>query len=139
MTREELICSPGYITAKFQMDLFDQVNNYLKENGHTQSKLAEKLGVSKGYISQILNGNYDHRLSKLVELALAVGVIPSLRFQNMDAYVMQDCISSQNTSIDDIETCRSFLHQNGYFTMGNPDLYKNPIPKQKESSQGKVA
>jgi len=33
MTREELICSSGYITAKFQMDLFDQVNNYLKESG----------------------------------------------------------------------------------------------------------
>ena len=36
----------------------------------TQSEFAERLGVSKGYISQILNGDFDHKLSKLTQLLL---------------------------------------------------------------------
>ncbi len=40
-----------------------------KEN-LTRTKLAEKLHVTKGYVTQVLNGNFDHKLSKLIELAL---------------------------------------------------------------------
>lgn len=40
-----------------------------------KSQLAEYLGVSKGYLSQLLNGDYDHRMSKFFELALAFGMV----------------------------------------------------------------
>ena len=40
-----------------------------------KSQLAEYLGVSKGYVSQLLNGDYDHRMSKFFELALAFGMV----------------------------------------------------------------
>lgn len=39
-----------------------------------KSQLAEYLGVSKGYVSQLLNGDYDHCMSKFFELALAFGM-----------------------------------------------------------------
>ncbi|MTK52995.1 helix-turn-helix transcriptional regulator [Paludibacter sp.] len=138
MTREELICSPGYIITKIQMDLFDQVSQYLKENGNSQTKLAEKLGVSKGYISQILNGNYDHRISKLVELSLAVGIIPTLSFQSKEQYIIQDCLVSQCASPNDIESCRNYLHSNGYFTYDS-NAYCTPINKQEEKLKNRVA
>jgi transcriptional regulator with XRE-family HTH domain len=84
-TREELIKSPGYWTASIQLDLFREVNEYLKSN--TQTQLAEELGVTKGYISQILNGNFDHRLSKFVELSIAVGKIPKIEFENIKEFI----------------------------------------------------
>ena len=40
-----------------------------------KSQLAEYLGVSKGYLSQLLNGDYDHCMSKFFELALAFGMV----------------------------------------------------------------
>ena len=63
MTREELIQSKEYWMAKLQIDLFNEVESYMKKNGLNRVQFAEKLGVSKGYISQILNGDADHRLS----------------------------------------------------------------------------
>ena len=81
MTHEELLTTPEYWTTKIQIDLYQKVNQYLKDNHVTRTELAKRLGVSKGYISQILNGDYDHRISKLVELSLAIGYTPHLIFE----------------------------------------------------------
>lgn len=67
-----------YWTAKIQLQLFRAINEYLKENDMTRKEFADQLGVSKGYVSQILNGNFDHKLSKMIELMLAIGMVPSL-------------------------------------------------------------
>ena len=47
----------------------------MAETGRHKSQLAEYLGVSKGYVSQLLNGDYDHCMSKFFELALAFGMV----------------------------------------------------------------
>lgn len=81
MTYEELLLTPEYYTAEVQIELYNRVETYLKENRLTRTELAKQLGVSKGYVSQILNGDYDHRLSKLVELSLAIGYKPRIVFE----------------------------------------------------------
>ena len=43
----------------------------------------EYLGVSKGYVSQLMSMEYDHRLSKLVELSLAFGFTPEIDFKRI--------------------------------------------------------
>ena len=83
MKREELIQSKEYWIAKLQIDLFNEVENYMQKNKLNRTQFAEKLGVSKGYISQILNGDSDHRISKLVEISLAIGLIPNISFESM--------------------------------------------------------
>lgn len=80
---EDLLREPTYWTTQIQLDLFRAIDGYLKENNLKRKDLAEKLGVSKGYISQILNGNFDHKLSKLVELLLAIEKVPDLRFLDL--------------------------------------------------------
>ena len=47
----------------------------MAETDRHKSQLAEYLGVSKGYLSQLLNGDYDHCMSKFFELALAFGMV----------------------------------------------------------------
>jgi transcriptional regulator with XRE-family HTH domain len=87
MEREELIKSKEYWVANIQIAMFEMIGNYLKENKLTKTQLAEELGVTKGYVTQVLNGDFDHKISKLVELSLACNIAPVFNFVNLDDYV----------------------------------------------------
>lgn len=92
MTREELLKSKEYWITKIQLDLFELINDYMTKNKINRTQLAKKLGVSKGYITQVLNGNFDHKISKLVELATAFGKVPLLEYKDFRQYVHEDRI-----------------------------------------------
>lgn len=90
MTREDIIKNPGYWTAKTQLDLYSCAEEFMKSRNMNRTQLAEYLGVTKGYVSQLLSGDYDHKLSKLVELALAFGVVPKIEFQPIEEAINDD-------------------------------------------------
>src|SRR5690606_38474604 len=46
--------------------------------------------VSKSYLSQVLNGNFDHKLSKLIELSLAIDKIPMIKFEDVNTCLLLD-------------------------------------------------
>lgn len=83
---EELTRTEGYWLTIIQNDLYAKVEEFRVARGWTRSQLAEHLGVSKGYVSQVLNGDFDHKLSSLIRLALAVDVVPNLKFQEPAEY-----------------------------------------------------
>lgn len=114
MKREELLESTEYWLAKIQIDLFNEVDKYMKKNKLNRTQLAEILGVSKGYVSQILNGDADHRISKLVELSLAVGVAPRLQFEEMESVVKKDSMDAIIDTYNEIENSKKMLINNGY-------------------------
>lgn len=62
----------------------------MKSKGITQTELAQELNVTKSYISQILNGNFDHKITKLVELSLACGMVPIVRFEPLEKFIDED-------------------------------------------------
>lgn len=86
-SQDELLRDETYWTTKIQLELFRQIEAYLKTNQLSRSDFARQLGVSKGYVSQVLNGNYDHKLSKFVSLCLAMEKVPILHFQPLDRAV----------------------------------------------------
>lgn len=90
MTREELLRSPEYWEAKAQIELHECALRFMEKNGLNRSQLAGRLGVTKGYVTQILNGDFDHRLSKFFELALAFGFVPKIEFKETDAVIEED-------------------------------------------------
>lgn len=90
MTREELLKSPAYWTTKLQMELYRQITEFMKSNHLNKTQLAEHLGCSKGYVTQLLNGDFDHKLSKFVELSLAINKIPDFSFSDVDEYIISD-------------------------------------------------
>lgn len=92
ISREELIRSKEYWLEKIQNSLFEELEIYIEKNCLNQTKFAEKLGVSKSYLSQILNGNFDHKLSKLIELSLAIDKVPLIKFEDIDKCLMLDSI-----------------------------------------------
>lgn len=81
LKRDELINKPEYWLETIQNEIFRQVTAYLKDNKITQSQFAEQLGVSKGYVSQIMKGEFNYTLKKLIELSLAIDKAPVINFE----------------------------------------------------------
>jgi len=90
ITREELLRTEEYWFETLQNEIYRMVTEYVKKEGMNQTKLAIQLGVSKGYISQILNGNFNYTLKKLIELALAMNIAPVFDFRNLDEFIKED-------------------------------------------------
>lgn len=90
MTRKELISSPEYWTTNAQIDLYNCADDFMKKHDMNRKQLADSLHVSKSYVTQLLGGGFDHRLSKFMELAIAFGFVPKIDFIPIDEYVLQD-------------------------------------------------
>ena len=107
MKRAELLKSEGYWIAKLQTDLYRELVSFMEKTHRNSTQLAQYLGCSKGYVSQLLNGNFDHKLSKLVELSLAIGKAPILEYKDVSDYVLENdaTYSSVLTSIVPSQKC----------------------------------
>ena len=90
MKRSEFINSREYWITEIQLKLFKLIENYKTKHKLTRTQIAEKLGVTKGYVTQVLNGDFDHKISKLVDLSLAFGKVPILHFVDADQYIQDD-------------------------------------------------
>lgn len=89
-SRKELVETPEYWMEKIQNEIFRAVYDYMEQNDFNQSRLAQDFGVSKGYISQILNGNFNFSLKKLIGLSLALGLAPALNFEKLADFHLKD-------------------------------------------------
>ncbi|MCL4483071.1 MAG: hypothetical protein M1445_10785 [Bacteroidetes bacterium] len=49
-----------------------------------------QLGVSKGYISQVMKGEFNYTLKKLIELSLAVGKAPVISFKPISEIIQTE-------------------------------------------------
>jgi len=88
--RDELLKTEEYWFETLQNDIYRMVAEYIQKEGITQTKLAEQLGVSKGYISQIMNGNFNYTLKKMIELSLALNKVPAFKFKDLEQYIQED-------------------------------------------------
>ena len=90
MTREKVLKSPAYWFEYEQNELYRQVIEYMERENINQTELAGRLNVSKGYVSQILNGNFNYSLKKLIELCLSIGLVPQIKFMKIDDVIKKD-------------------------------------------------
>lgn len=72
-----------YWLENIQNELYFKIKSYLQDEGINQQEFADKLGYSKGYVSQILNGNFNFSLGKYIELALETGHYPEIGFKEI--------------------------------------------------------
>ena len=89
ITRAQLYEAPEYWMERIQNDLYRELQAYKEREKLNQTQLAEKLGFTKGYISQVLNGNFNYSLRKLIDLSLAIGVVPDVEFRDLAEFI--DC------------------------------------------------
>jgi transcriptional regulator with XRE-family HTH domain len=90
MKRENLIKSKEYIISQIQLNLLNLIGAYKETKNLKDYQLAEELGVSKGYVSQILHVTFDHKISKVVDLALACNAMPLIYFVDLEQFVNND-------------------------------------------------
>ncbi|GEM_PF-1569448 len=83
LTKKELLKYPNYLIKKYQNEIYRQLVDYMEKNKLSQKDIAKKLKVSSAYVSQILNGNFNFTLSKLIELGLLMGKIPVIEFADI--------------------------------------------------------
>ena len=78
--RNELLSSKEYWMVNMQSDLIQEMESFMTANNMNRAQLAEYLGYSRGYITQLMSGSFDSKISKIVELSLAIGLVPEIRF-----------------------------------------------------------
>ena len=72
MKRDELVKNPVYWTTALQMELYRQIEVFMQKQGMNKTQFAEYLGCSKGYVTQLLSGEYEfHPYHKLLGYAAA--------------------------------------------------------------------
>jgi transcriptional regulator with XRE-family HTH domain len=62
----------------------------MEKEGLNQTQLAEKSGVSKGYLSQVLKGEFNYTLKKLIELSLAINKVPQIEYKSVQQGINDD-------------------------------------------------
>jgi transcriptional regulator with XRE-family HTH domain len=103
MTREELLKSKEYWMLEIQMQLHQEINKFMQNNNLNRKQLAEKLGVSKGYVSQILNGDFNHSMEKLVKLCLSIGIVPIVKFEKVIDIIVNDLYNVNEIKLKNLD------------------------------------
>jgi len=125
MKRSELLRSREYWIADIQLKVFNLIEQFRSKKGWTKSQVAEKLGVTKGYVSQILNGDFDHKMSKLVDLALSFDKVPMLQFVDARTYLVNETVYAPNAFA---EKASPIHFDTNYVVIHSPDDLKMYVP-----------
>lgn len=131
MTRKELLKSKEYWITQVQLNLFNLIENYRKKNNLNKTQLAKELGVTKGYVTQVLNGDFDHKVSKLIDLSLAFNKVPIISYLDIDQYIKNDAENKPNF-LDNIHKRPIEFNTFIYSTTGNENIANGNFYKNKE-------
>jgi transcriptional regulator with XRE-family HTH domain len=63
---------PDYLTEEVLLDVTEQIYRRMQEAGLRPSDVAERLGVSRAFVSQLLNGKPNMTMRTLVGVAHAL-------------------------------------------------------------------
>ena len=85
MERTELIRSKEYWLSKIQIDLFNEVEKFMKKNELNRTELEQRFGISRNQINQILDGEANLTISELVNLSLALELAPHISFEDLSS------------------------------------------------------
>ncbi len=129
-THEEIMKSKEYWFDDIRIKLYNMLDDFLKANKMKQNKFAKKLGFSPSYINQILNGESDHKLSKIVELSLAVGKAPIVSFVPLGDVIEKDKLEYKNIS--------SYIKPDGSLILDLPESEITSESNNKSSLEKKI-
>jgi len=71
------------------LDIRENIAQQMEKKSISRAALATMLGSSRAYVSQLLNGNENIRLSTLFKVAFALDLRPLIHFTNIDDEIVQ--------------------------------------------------
>src|SRR5689334_14353102 len=99
ISKHKLFKHPDYLLSKYQAEVYRQLQQYMDDHGFTQKEVAKHLGVSGSYVNQVLKGNFNFTLKKLIELSLMMGKVPTFEFLDMDDYLAGEGSKNSNNAL----------------------------------------
>ena len=108
MKREELISNKGYWLAKLQMELYDQMRNYLSSSGLSQTELANKLGYDYLVNGENLGQVASQTLSNMYVIHHGLKITvhqPLLAIDKNETVKLAKEIGTYELSIEDNSPC----------------------------------
>ena len=75
---------PDYVAEGLALRIAEQAVRLMKEKGISRSQLASLMGVSKAYVTKILNAPPNLTLRTIAALALALGAVPYAGFESSE-------------------------------------------------------
>lgn len=97
MKYEELLKTEEYWVTRIQSFLYKEINLYLERTKLSKTDFSKQIGVSKGYVTQVLSGNFDHRVSTLVRLVLAIQKVPNFNFITLDEFLLEQNVKKEQS------------------------------------------
>ena len=88
MTKSEIEKIVTDYTNEIHNQLLEQITDFLESKKISQAEYARILGCSRAYISQLYNQEWDHKLSKLILLSIAIGKLPVITFKDIPSYYL---------------------------------------------------
>jgi hypothetical protein len=73
---EEFEKDPDYIAQTLALQITEQAIELMQESNVSRTKLAELMGVSKAYVTRLLNAPPNLTLRSIAQLALVLGTKP---------------------------------------------------------------
>lgn len=86
MDREELLRSPDYHMAGFQMELYRMVFHYMRDNRLTEPEMAKYLGISETFMTKLMNAEYRPSLYQYISIISKCGYAPLLGIVKVEDY-----------------------------------------------------
>lgn len=83
-----------------QKEIYNQIIDYMKNEHINQTQLAKKLGVTKGYISQLLKGNLNLTLKNLIKLSLVLDKVPVIEFKPVNEILKEEVIKHADVAFN---------------------------------------
>lgn len=81
-------------SEELTFDVTEDILIIMEDKGITKKDLANKLGKSKAYVSQVLSGSKNMTLKTLSDLCFALGVKPLVEFEESQEFVLSDSTSA---------------------------------------------
>lgn len=87
------------VKGEFIMDVTESICEILEKEKIDRKDLAEKMEKTKGYISQLLNGERNMTLATLAEILYALKYKPIIKFENQNKKIIyKEKIESNDNS-----------------------------------------
>lgn len=105
ITREDLLKSSEYWTEIIQNKIYNDLAEYIQNNDIPNKHFVESLGISKGRVSQILNGsNLNFRMDTLVKLCLTIDKVPDFHLIDVNEFISKDSINVSSIIFEHTDT-----------------------------------
>ena len=88
--REDLLKSKAYWLENIQDDFYREIDEYMDKHSLNKRELSEKMNISSGRLTQILKGNFNHKLGKFVDYCMSLGIVPIVNFVDIEDYIKED-------------------------------------------------